>query len=80
MGSFYALPSIQQTIKKKTINGKTIMSDKDFVIELLKETGVAVVPGSAFGLQNAFRISFAVTETLLEEACSLIVKFADSLE
>ncbi len=80
MGSFYALPSIQQTIKKKTINGKTIMSDKDFVIELLKETGVAVVPGSAFGLQNAFRISYAVTETLLEEACSLIVKFADSLE
>ena len=56
------------------------MSDKDFVIELLKETGVAVVPGSAFGLQNAFRISYAVTETLLEEACSLIVKFADSLE
>ncbi len=80
MGSFYALPSIQQLIEKKSINGKTIMSDKDFVIELLKETGVAVVPGSAFGIQNAFRISYAVTETLLEEACSLIVKFANSLE
>ena len=34
---------------------------------------------SAFGIKNSFRISFAVTEALLEEACSLIVKFVDSL-
>ena len=80
MGSFYAFPSIQKLIGRKSINGNIIKSDKEFVIELLNETGVAVVPGSAFGLKNTFRISFAVTEALLEEACSLIVDFVDSLK
>ncbi len=80
MGSFYALPSIDRIIGKSTPNKKVLSSDTDFVFELLNNTGVAVVPGSAFGAKNTFRISYAVSESLLEEACRLIVEFVDSLD
>lgn len=80
MGTFYALPSIHKLIGKITPKGKIISSDPDFVFELLAETGVAVVPGSAFGMKNTFRISYAVSESLLEEACNLIVKFVNNLK
>ncbi|MDG2474443.1 MAG: pyridoxal phosphate-dependent aminotransferase [Paracoccaceae bacterium] len=79
MGSFYALPSIRNLIGKLTPQKKIISSDKDFVFELLNETGVAVVPGSAFGAENTFRISYAVEKNLLQEACSLITNFANNL-
>ena len=80
MGSFYALPSIDRIIGKSTPNKKVLSSDTDFVFELLNNTGVAVVPGSAFGAKNTFRISYAVSESLLEEACWLIVDFVVSLD
>ena len=48
--------------------------------ELLKKTGVAVVPGEAFGIVNTFRISYATSEVLLTEACNLIVDFIRDLE
>ena len=41
--------------------------------------GVAVVFGSAFGLGPNFRISYATSETLLEEACTRIQRFTASL-
>ena len=80
MGSFYALPSIQKLIGKSTPDGKLIKSDSDFVLELLSRFGVAVVPGSAFGARDTFRISYAAPEALIQEGCYLILNFADSLK
>ena len=80
MGSFYALPSIQKLIGKSTPDGKLIKSDTDFVLELLNKSGVAVVPGSAFGTRHAFRISYAVPEALLQEGCNLILDFVNNLK
>ena len=40
---------------------------------------MAVVFGSAFGLGPNFRISYATSETLLEEACNRIQRFTASL-
>ena len=80
LGAFYALPSIESKKKKKTLRGTIVNSDEKFVSELLKETGVAVVPGRSFGLKNTFRISYATSETLLREACELIVDFIKKLE
>jgi aspartate aminotransferase len=37
---------------------------------------VAVVQGSAFGLGPYFRISYATSEKVLEDACSRIQRFA----
>ena len=56
-----------------------IDDDEAFVSELLDAEGVAVVHGSAFGLGPNFRISYATSEALLEEACVRIQRFTASL-
>lgn len=78
-GAFYVYPSCADLIGKKTEAGKVIETDEDFVTELLEAEGVAVVHGSAFGLGPNFRISYATSDALLEEACSRIQRFCASL-
>jgi aspartate aminotransferase len=79
-GAFYVYPSCAGVIGKKTGKGKAIGSDEDFARELLDETGVAVVFGSAFGLSPAFRISYATADSVLEDACARIQRFCASLD
>jgi aspartate aminotransferase len=74
-GAFYVYPSCAGLIGKTSPSGKMIETDEDFVSELLETEGVAVVHGSAFGLGPNFRISYATSEALLEEACSRIQRF-----
>jgi len=78
-GAFYVYPSCQNLIGKKTSSGKVIDTDEAFVSELLEAEGVAVVHGSAFGLGPNFRISYATSDALLEEACTRIQRFTASL-
>ena len=79
-GAFYVYPSCAGTIGKKASTGKTLTTDEDFVTELLEAEGVAVVHGSAFGLGPAFRISYAVKTSDLEEACRRIQRFCGNLK
>ena len=74
-GAFYVYPSCAGLIGKTAPSGKTIETDEDFVTELLESEGVAVVHGSAFGLGPNFRISYATSDELLEEACQRIQRF-----
>ncbi|WP_425638924.1 pyridoxal phosphate-dependent aminotransferase [Agrobacterium radiobacter] len=74
-GAFYVYPSCAGMIGKTAPSGKVIELDVDFVSELLEAEGVAVVQGSAFGLGPNFRISYATSEALLEEACKRIQRF-----
>ncbi len=74
-GAFYVYPSCAGLIGKTAPTGKVIETDEDFVSELLESEGVAVVHGSAFGLGPNFRISYATSEELLEEACRRIQRF-----
>jgi aspartate aminotransferase len=74
-GAFYVYPSCAGLIGKTAPSGKVIETDEDFVTELLETEGVAVVHGSAFGLGPNFRISYATSEELLEEACKRIQRF-----
>ncbi|MBH9994005.1 MULTISPECIES: pyridoxal phosphate-dependent aminotransferase [Bartonella] len=78
-GAFYVYPSCAKLIGKKTPEGKVIKTDEDFVTALLETEAVAVVHGAAFGLGPAFRISYATSEKLLEEACRRIQRFCSSL-
>lgn len=78
-GAFYVYPSIRKLIGKKTPGGKAIDTDADFASELLEAEGVAVVHGAAFGLSPFFRISYATSNAVLEEACHRIQKFCGSL-
>ncbi len=78
-GAFYVYPSCAGAIGKTAPSGKVIETDEDFVTELLETEGVAVVHGSAFGLGPNFRISYATSEDLLEEACNRIQRFCAAL-
>jgi aspartate aminotransferase len=78
-GAFYVYPSVAGLIGRKTESGKVIATDEDFVIALLEEEGVAAVHGSAFGLGPNFRISYATSDALLEEACKRVQRFAGGL-
>jgi aspartate aminotransferase len=79
-GAFYVYGSCAGTIGKTASTGKVLKTDEDFVTELLEAEGVAVVQGSAFGLGPAFRISYAVKTTDLEEACLRIQRFCGNLK
>ena len=78
-GAFYVYPSCADLIGKSTEDGKKIRSDEDFVTALLEAEGVAAVHGEAFGLTPHFRISYATSTDLLEEACTRIQRFCASL-
>jgi aspartate aminotransferase len=78
-GAFYVYPSIRKLIGKKAPSGKAIATDGDFAGELLEAEGVAVVHGAAFGLSPFFRISYATSNKLLEEACTRIQRFCGAL-
>ena len=56
-----------------------IKTDTDFVSMLLESTGVAVVQGSAFGLEGFFRISYATSMKNLEKAVKRISEFCSKL-
>src|SRR3546814_17465220 len=70
-GAFYVYPELSQLIGKATPKGVTIDSDSAFVEYLLEDAKVAVVPGVAFGLSPAMRISYATSDALLLEACEI---------
>ena len=78
-GAFYVYPSIRKLIGKKAPSGKAIKTDEDFASELLEAEGVAVVHGAAFGLSPFFRISYATSNKLLEDACARIQRFCAAL-
>jgi aspartate aminotransferase len=78
-GAFYVYPSIRKMIGLKTPNGTTIRSDEDFANSLLESEGVAVVHGAAFGLSPFFRISYATSNDVLEDACGRIQRFCGNL-
>lgn len=65
-GAFYAFPTIH------------VKNDSHFCSELIKETGVVVVPGSGFGQRpgtNHFRIVTLPQEEILREAFKIIAEF-----
>ena len=79
-GAFYVFPSCKGLIGKKDIKGKEIKNDTDFVQSLLENNGVAVVQGSAFGLDGFFRISYATSKENLKKALEKISSFCKSLK
>ena len=78
-GAFYLFPSCALFIGKKTPSGKIIANDIDFCQCLLSDALVAVVPGSAFGLEGFFRVSYATSEAVIKEAMIRIKKVCDGL-
>ena len=64
---------------KTAPKGKKINNDEDFVTALLEEEGVACVHGAAFALSPFFRVSYALDNASLEEACHRIQRFCGNM-
>jgi len=78
-GAFYVFPNCSRFINKKDKTGKKIKNDSEFVSSLLETYQVAVVQGSAFGLEGYFRISYATSMDNLKKALNRISNFCKSL-
>jgi aspartate aminotransferase len=79
-GAFYVYPSCAGTIGRVAPTGNKLVTDEDFVTELLEAEGVAVVQGTPFGFGPAFRISYATKTEDVEEACRRIQRFCGNLK
>ncbi|AOZ03200.1 aspartate aminotransferase [Cupriavidus sp. USMAHM13] len=71
-GAFYAFPGCHDLLGRRDAANNLISSDSDLAMFILKTAGVAVVPGIAFGLPGHFRISYAASDSELEEAMNRI--------
>ena len=74
-GAFYVFTSCKKLLGKKT----KLITDSEFVEKLLEKANVAVVQGSAFGLDGYFRISYATSMENLKIAMGRIKSFCESL-
>tara|TARA_B100001113_G_scaffold147606_1_gene121058 strand:- start:4235 stop:5371 length:1137 start_codon:yes stop_codon:yes gene_type:complete len=67
-GTFYVFPSFKKFIEKN----QNISNDTELSLYLLEKAKVAVVPGSAFGIDGHIRISIAIDMESLERAMKRI--------
>ncbi len=72
-GAFYAFFDCRDVL------GGRLSCDTDFTTALLEETGVALVPGSAFYSPGFVRLSYAADPALLDEACRRLNGFCQTL-
>jgi len=70
-GTFYVFPNISKVLERMP----QFNDDLDFTEALLVDKGVAVVPGTAFGLKNHIRLSIATSEENLNNALDRIANF-----
>lgn len=62
-GTFYSFIDVQ-----KILTAKNIVNDVAFAEYLLTNYGIALVPGSAFGIPGCIRLSYAISDEQLKEA------------
>lgn len=68
-GTFYTFPNVQEAIQNLGV-----ADDIAFAEKLLQDAGIAVVPGSAFGLDGHIRISYATSMENLVKAMDRMEK------
>lgn len=73
-GAFYAFFDCASYI-----NGTRFTSDTAFALALLEETGVALVPGSAFHASGHIRLSYAADPLILKEATTRLKMFCEAI-
>jgi aspartate aminotransferase len=69
-GTFYSFPNVQPIIDRM----EGIHNDVDLADHLLNHAGVALVPGTAFGLAGHIRISYATSMENLKKALTRITQ------
>jgi aspartate aminotransferase len=69
-GAFYVFPDCNGLLGKKTPDGKVIATDTDLTNYFLRDAGVAVIDGHAYGAPGTFRLSFAASEDDIRAGCA----------
>ncbi|QEI05511.1 pyridoxal phosphate-dependent aminotransferase [Pigmentiphaga aceris] len=69
-GAFYVFPDCNALLGKKTPDGKVIATDNDLTNYFLRDAGVAVIDGHAYGAPGTFRLSFAASEDDIRAGCA----------
>lgn len=78
-GAFYVMINFENYLGK-SINENVINNSVDFSRELLEHEKVAVIPGSAFGLDKYIRLSYATSEELILKGLDRIESFLNKLK
>lgn len=71
MGAFYFFPDISAFFGKSD-GTTTIKNATDFCMYLLKDAGVSMVTGEAFGAPDCVRLSYATSDELLIKAMNRV--------
>lgn len=71
-GAFYVFPDCRGLLGKRTPTGEVINTDTELTHYLLREAGVAVIDGHAYGAPGTFRLSFAASLDDIRQGCSAI--------
>lgn len=78
-GAFYVFVNCAGLLGKATSEGRLLETDADVASALLEDINVAVVQGSAFGMEPYLRIAYALDDESLKLACEQIQHFCESL-
>ncbi len=78
-GAFYVFPSCEAVLGQRTPDGTLLETDADFCTYVLAATGLAIVPGRAFGLPGHFRLSYAYARADLEDGCARLNRAVQGL-
>lgn len=69
-GAFYLFPNVSEVLKRTNYK-----NSDELAFAILEKANVAVMPGSAFGQDGYLRISYAINEDKLKEACERLINF-----
>ena len=75
-GAFYLFPSVKKFLGK-TYDGTKVETSQDIASYLLRENGLAVVPGESFGAPGFIRLNFSICQTDLQKG---LKRLKDGLE
>lgn len=78
-GAFYLFPACNDYLGRHTPDGRRMETDAQLGAWLLEETGVALVPGSAFGAPGHLRLCFARSDDTVLNGASLVAEALERL-
>ncbi|MDP4029503.1 MAG: aspartate transaminase [Gallionella sp.] len=78
-GAFYLYVNCSGMIGRTTPEGKRLETDVDVVMYLLEGVGVALIPGTVYGLSPYFRMSIAASAEVIEDGCRRIERAVTDL-
>ena len=73
-GAFYVFPKCADLYGLTLPDGSKLQNSEQWVLHLLNAQNLAVLQGSAYGVDTHFRISFAASDAVLEEGCRRIAQ------